>query len=115
MSFFDSNTFRTSPEHNRHHHAKKHHQPNNRHHHNWEASNSYHYTTTTTTGSEYQYFLDPPRKHQHVEYVRSPVSVAMQNLEVCNENVDAVAEEFIKLEHKKFEQERLMSMNGVYE
>ncbi|KAF9677868.1 hypothetical protein SADUNF_Sadunf08G0152500 [Salix dunnii] len=48
---------------------------------------------------------------QVVEHERNQVCVKVGHRVVCNENVDEVAEEFIKLKHKKFELSKTMSTN----
>ncbi|CAN0896286.1 hypothetical protein LINGRAHAP2_LOCUS18397 [Linum grandiflorum] len=41
----------------------------------------------------------------------SPICVKFGSQKICSDNVDTVAEEFIRLEHKKFEASKTMSIN----
>ncbi|CAK7332545.1 unnamed protein product [Dovyalis caffra] len=75
----------TSPKHAEQHHPKHHRN-------NWQSTKGY---------------------GQAVEYEKAPVCVRVGDNVVCSENVDEVAEEFIKLEHKRFELSKWMSMKAA--
>uniref|UniRef100_A0A2C9UQ55 Uncharacterized protein n=1 Tax=Manihot esculenta TaxID=3983 RepID=A0A2C9UQ55_MANES len=87
--------------HHHHHHDRHHHHHHHaRNHNNWEVSGDS-FPQGSSTNSGYKYFLDPPnsvRKNNE----KATVCVKLGDKEICSESVDAVTEEFIKLEHKKF-------------
>ncbi|CAN1152223.1 hypothetical protein LINPERPRIM_LOCUS28796 [Linum perenne] len=63
-------------------------------------------------GYDYHY---PPKieevKRRERTHNPSPVCVKFGSQKICNDNVDAVADEFIRLEHRKFEASKTMSTN----
>uniref|UniRef100_A0A2C9UU35 Uncharacterized protein n=1 Tax=Manihot esculenta TaxID=3983 RepID=A0A2C9UU35_MANES len=80
--------------HHHHHHAKS---PTN----NWDAS--YDSFQDSSFNNGYMYFLDPPKRNHVAEHHQEPpICVKLGDKEICSESVDTVAEEFIKLEHKRF-------------
>ncbi|KDP26692.1 hypothetical protein JCGZ_17850 [Jatropha curcas] len=87
MSFMSSTNYDTK----NHHHHHLHHQP-------------YHHTNhPNNKEASYESFVDPLRRNNRVqEYERSKVCVRVGDQEICKESVDAVTEEFLKLEHQKF-------------
>ncbi|CAI0390317.1 unnamed protein product [Linum tenue] len=50
-----------------------------------------------------------PRYERASSLPSSKVCVTVGDEKICSENVDSVAEEFIKMEHKKFEWSKTMS------
>ncbi|CAI0463671.1 unnamed protein product [Linum tenue] len=49
-------------------------------------------------------------RYERASSLPSPkVCVTVADENICSENVDSVAEEFIKMEHKKFEWSKTMS------
>ncbi|CAN0896284.1 hypothetical protein LINGRAHAP2_LOCUS18395 [Linum grandiflorum] len=67
--------------------------------------------------STYDYTY-PPKCEEVKRLERPPsnlpshVCVKFGSQKICNENVDDVAGEFIKLEHRKFEASKTMSVNS---
>ena len=64
-----------------------------------------------TVGQHQDSTFNHSKYGQVVEHERNQVRVRVGHQAVCYENVDEVAEEFIKLRHKQFELSKTMSMN----
>ncbi|CAN1852391.1 hypothetical protein LINPERHAP1_LOCUS40626 [Linum perenne] len=64
------------------------------------------------SSDDYGYCHYPPKRREIAIAGASPVvCVKFGSLKICSDNVDTIAEEFIKWEHRKFEASKTMSIN----
>uniref|UniRef100_A0A2P2PKM4 Uncharacterized protein MANES_13G023200 n=1 Tax=Rhizophora mucronata TaxID=61149 RepID=A0A2P2PKM4_RHIMU len=93
-------SFASSP-----HHAMHHHHRHPKHRDSWEAMNDH---RGSMFSNAHHYANDPPKRHD----AAALVCVKVGDQRICQESIDATAEEFIKLEHEKFQCKNLMSFKG---
>ncbi|CAL1395308.1 unnamed protein product [Linum trigynum] len=78
--------------------------------------NQQYYSREASSSDDCGYCYYPPKReevmarYERASSLPSPkVCVTVADENICSENVDSVAEEFIKMEHKKFEWSKTMS------
>ncbi|CAN0841775.1 hypothetical protein LINGRAHAP2_LOCUS3412 [Linum grandiflorum] len=80
------------------------------HHHQKQHQNS---NQAAKSSDDYGYCHYPPKRQEIVAAEASPAVVCVRfgGHKICSDNVDTLAEEFIKWEHRKFEASKTMSIN----